>query len=281
MIDWIAEPLSHGTALRALIEVMILGAVSGAVGCWVVLYEISYSAESLAHGLFPGLVGAALLGVPILLGGLVGIIAAALLITLVSRFASDSADTAIAVVVTTLFGLGVLMALSPDSPPGIQELLFGDLLGATDSDLLIAGAIAAVVIAVLWLFHDRLLAIGFDGGSGRAFGLSPGAVTALLLTLVAVTILVGVQGLGNLLVAAILVGPAATARLLTTRLPSMIAVSVAVALVAGVAGIYVSYYAKTAAGASVAGCLVVAYLAAAAISAIPRSRPLEGSSLNP
>ncbi|MDQ2622504.1 MAG: metal ABC transporter permease [Actinomycetota bacterium] len=281
MIDWITEPLSHGTALRALVEVMILGAVSGAVGCWVVLYGISYSAESLAHGLFPGLVGAALLGVPILLGGIAGIIAAALLITLVSRVASDSADTAIAVVVTGLFGLGVLMALSPDSPPGVKDLLFGDLLGATDSDLLIAGAMSATVIAVLWLFHDRLLAVGFDGGYGRSFGISPGVVTALLLTLVAVTILVAVQGLGNLLVAAILVAPAATARLVTTRLRDMILVSVSVALGAGIAGIYVSFHAKTAAGASVAACLVVAYVTVAAISAVSGNRFLRRATLNP
>ena len=281
MIEWVTEPLSHGTSLRALIEVIILGAVSGAIGCWVVLYEISYSAESLAHGLFPGLVAAALLGVPLLVGGAVGIIAAALLIAVASRFASDMADTAIAVVVTSLFGFGVLLALSPDSPPGIQELLFGDLLGATDTDLVVAAGIAAAVIALLWLFHDRLLAIGLDGGSGSAFGLSAGVITAMLLALVAVTILVGVQGLGNLLVAAVLVGPAATARLLTGRLRTMIIISVCVAVVAGIAGIYVSYYARTAAGASVAGCLVIAYLAAAAITAIPRGRPLRGSSLNP
>ncbi len=263
-----------------MIEIIILGAVSGAVGCWVVLYEISYSAESLAHGLFPGLVGAALLGVPILLGGLVGIVAAALLVALVTRLSSDSADTAIAVVVTTLFGLGVLLALSPGSPPGIQALLFGDLLGVTDTDLAVAAGIAFCVLAVLWLFHARLLAVGFDSGSGRAFGLSPGAVTALLLTLVAVTILVGVQGLGNLLVAAILVGPAATARLLTSRLRTMFILSVSIAVAAGIAGIYVSYYAGTASGASVAGCLVLAYLAAAAVNAIPRGRPARATSLS-
>lgn len=266
MIDWIIEPLSYGTTVRALIEVAILGAVSGAIGCWVVLYEISYSAESLAHGLFPGLVGAALLGLPILLGGAVGIVFAALLIAAVNRFASDSADTAIAVVVTSLFGLGVLMALSPNSPPGIQELLFGDLLGATGSGLLVGAAIAAGVISLLWFFHDRLLAVGFDSGSAGALGISSGLVTALLLSLVAVTILAGVQGLGNLLVAAIVVGPAAAARLVTRRFAPMIAVSVIVAVASGIAGIYVSFHAKTAVGASVVGCLVVAYVVCTVIS---------------
>ncbi len=273
MIEWLTEPLSHGTTLRAVIEIAILGAVSGAVGCWVVLYEISYSAESLAHGLFPGLVGAALLGVPILLGGAVGIIVAAVLIAVAGRIATDTADTAIAVVVTSLFGLGVLLALSPQSPPGIQELLFGDLLGTADSDLVIAGVVALAVIGVLWLFHDRFLAIGFDAEFGRALGLSRGLVTTMLLCLVAVTILVAVQGLGNLLVAAVLVGPAAAARHLTDRFATMIGLSVAIAVSSGVAGIYLSFYVKTAAGASVVACLVVAYLACAAFAFLRRRLP--------
>lgn len=273
MIDWITEPLSYGTTVRALVEVTILGAVSGVIGCWIVLYEISYSAESLAHGLFPGLVGAALLGLPILLGGGVGVICAALLIALVNRFAGDTADTAIAVVVTSLFGLGVLMALSPESPPGIQELLFGDLLGATTGDLLVATVIAAAVAGILWLFHDRLLAVGFDGGSARSLGLSPGLFSAMLLSLVAVTILIAVQGLGNLLVAAILVGPAAAARLVTRRFAPMIAVSVFVAVLSGIAGVYVSFHARTAAGASVVGCLVAAYLVCALVSWLRNRKP--------
>lgn len=270
MIEWITEPLSHGTTLRAMIEIALLGTVSGVVGCWIVLYGLSYSAESLAHGLFPGLVAATLLGLPLLLGGAVGIVVAALLIAVVSRLASDHADTAVAVVITSLFGFGVLLALSPETPPGIRELLFGDLLGVTDSDLIAAATIAAAVLAVLWIFHDRLMAIGFDRDFGRSLGLPPGWVTALLLTIVAATILVGVQSLGNLLVAAALIAPAAAARLLTQRFASMALLSVGIAISAGAAGLYVSYYAKTAAGASVAGCLVLAYILCAIISTIAR-----------
>lgn len=273
MIEWITEPLSYGTTVRALVEIAILGAISGAVGCWVVLYGVSYSAESLAHGMFPGLVGAALLGLPLLLGGAVGIILAALLIALFSRFAGDSADTAIAVVVTTLFGLGVVMALSPESPPGIQSLLFGDLLGVDDAQLAVTAAIGFVVLGVLWLFHDRLLAIGFSPDAGPSLGIRSGIITALLLALVAVTVLVGVQGLGNLLVAAILVGPAAAARLVSRRVGPMMLTAVLVAVVAGVAGIYASYYLRTAAGASVVVVLLACYLLAAAAAAMPvRSR---------
>ena len=267
MIDWLIDPLTHGFTVRALIELAMLGAIGGAVGCWVVLYEISYSAESLAHGMFPGLVGAALLGLPVLLGGAAGILLAGLLIVLVRRFSGDSADTAIAVVVTSLFGLGVVMALSPESPPGIRALLFGDPLGVSEGQLLATALLGALVLALLRFGHARLIAIGFDAGSGRALGLSPGLVQLLLLALVAVTVLVGVQALGNLLVAAILVGPAAAARLLTRRIGSMIGISVAIALIAGIAGIYLSYHGRIAAGAAVVVCLVASWLIAATAAA--------------
>lgn len=264
MIDAIFEPLSYGITLRALAEITLIGIVSGAIGCWIVLYELSYSAESLAHGLFPGLVAAALIGAPLLLGGAVGILIAAILVVVAGRMAGESPDTAIAVVITSLFGAGVLMALSPDSPAGLQGLLFGDLLGTTVTDILVAAVIGSAVLVALWLLHERLLAVGFDPGSGPALGVPVGVLNLILLGLVATTILVAVQGLGNLLVAAILVGPAAAARLLTRRVWPMILAAGAVAVTAGVAGIYASYYLKTAAGASVVIALVLCYLLAAA-----------------
>ncbi len=264
MIDAIAEPLSYGFTLRALAEITLIGIVSGAIGCWIVLYELSYSAESLAHGLFPGLVAAALIGAPLLLGGAVGILVASILIVFAGRMAGESPDTAIAVVITSLFGAGVLIALSPGSPAGLQELLFGDLLGTSITDILVAATIGTAVLAVLWLFHERLLAVGFDPESGPALGVPVGVLNLVLLGLVATTILVAVQGLGNLLVAAMLVGPAAAARLLAGRVWPMMLTAAAVAVAAGVAGIYASYYLKTAAGASVVVALVLCYLLAAA-----------------
>jgi ABC-type Mn2+/Zn2+ transport system permease subunit len=173
-----------------------------------------------------------------------------------------SRDVAVAVVVTTMFGLGVLLALSPASPPGIESLLFGDILGPTDADLLAAAALAVLVSAALWLLHGRLLATGFDRTSARALGLGPAAVDAALLLLLSAATVVAVQGLGNLLVVAVFVGPAAAARRLTDRILPMFAIATALALLAGLAGLYLSYYAGTAAGASIALAIVAAYLLA-------------------
>jgi ABC-type Mn2+/Zn2+ transport system permease subunit len=254
------EPLQDEFMRRAIAEIALLGLAGGAIGCWVVLYEFSYAAESLAHSIFPGLVIAALAGIPLLLGATPAILLAAVAIALAARAPGTSRDIAVAVVVTSMFGLGVLLALSPDSPPGIEALLFGDILGPTDADLISAAVLAVAVPASLWLLHPRLLAAGFDPGSASALGLSPARLEAALLAILAATTVVAVQGLGNLLVVAVVVGPAAAARRLTDRIVPMLLLAAAIAVLAGVAGLYASYYAGTAGGASIALAIVGAYL---------------------
>lgn len=257
MIDWLVDPLSDPILRRAALEVVLLGIAGGLLGCWIVFYELAYGAESLSHALFPGLVAAALLGLPILLGGAAGILVAALAVAVAGRVPGVGRDSAVAVVVTTLFGAGALLALSQATPPGLGELLFGDVLGVSDGDLLLAAGLALVVIVALRLLHGRLLAVGFDRTTARSLGASPALADAALLALLAAAILVAVQGLGNLLVVSILVGPAATARLLADRMATMMAWSVGVAVVAGLGGLLVSYHADTAAGASIALATVV------------------------
>ena len=264
MLDWLTAPWSEPVLLRAFAEVALIGLVGGLLGCWLVLYELSYSAESLAHALFPGLVGAALLGVPLLLGGVAGVLVGAVGVVLAGRAPEIGRDTAVAVVVTTLFGAGALLALAPASPPGLEALLFGDVLGVSDVDLVLAGGLALALVGALRVLHERLLAVGFDRPAARRLGVSPVVVDALLLVLLALAIVVAVQGLGNLLVVAVLIGPAATARLFAQRMGPMMAVSCAVAVVAGGAGLYLSYYAGTAAGASIAAVLVACFVAARA-----------------
>lgn len=272
VLDTLADPFSQALMQRALLEVLLLAVVGGTLGCWIVLGELSYGAESLAHGMFPGLVLAALAGVPLLLGGAAGVLVAALAVALAGRVPAIGRDTAVAVAVTTLFGLGALLALSPDAPLGIQGLLFGDVLGTTRGDLLAGAALVAAVLLALRLAHWRLLANGFDRDGAQALGVAPLAVDALLLTLVALAVLVAVQGLGNLLVVAVLVAPAAAARLVTRRLGPMMALAVVLGAVAGIGGLYLSYYARVAAGASIAGLLVAGYLLARLAAATSQLR---------
>jgi ABC-type Mn2+/Zn2+ transport system permease subunit len=254
------EPLQDEFMRRAIAEMTLIGVAGGALGCWVVLYRLSYAAESLAHSIFPGLVLAAIAGAPLLLGGAPAVVVAALAIALAARVPGVSREVAVGVVVTTLFGLGVLLALSPDSPPGIQEVLFGDILGPSDGDLVAAAVLAVLVGIALLALHGRLLAAGFDRAAARSLGAAPAATEVALLVLLGLAIVVAVQGLGNLLVVAVFVGPAAVARQLSDRIGPMIAIAVATAVLAGLAGLYLSYYAGTAGGASVALAIVAAYL---------------------
>jgi ABC-type Mn2+/Zn2+ transport system permease subunit len=256
------EPLQEPFMQRALAEVVLVGIAGGALGCWVVFYGFSYAAESLAHSIFPGLVLAAIAGVPLLLGATPAIVLAALAIALSARIAGVSREAAVAVVVTTMFGLGVLLALSPQSPPGIETLLFGDVFGVNDADLATAAALALLVVAALSLLHGRLLIAGFDRGAARSLGVSPAFADAALLVLLAAGIVVAVQGLGNMLVVAVFVGPAAAARRLSDRMLPMMLLAAVLAVLAGVGGLYLSYYAGTAGGASVALAIVAVYLLA-------------------
>jgi ABC-type Mn2+/Zn2+ transport system permease subunit len=269
--DALSEPWDREIMQRALVEIVLLGAVGGALGCWIIFYSLAYSAESLSHALFPGLALAAVTGIPLIAGAAIGLVAAAVGIVLAGRVAGIGPETAIAIVISSMLGLGVVIALSPASPSGIQGLLFGDILGTSNLDLGLAAGLALVVAVALWALHDELLAVGFERSGARALGGRALLVDAALLMLLALAILVAVQGLGNLLVLAILIGPAATARLVAGRMAPMMALAVALGVACGAGGLYMSYYADTAAGASIAAVIVAVYLLVLCATAAQRT----------
>jgi ABC-type Mn2+/Zn2+ transport system permease subunit len=252
VLSWLLDPFSAPLMQRALAEVLLLAVACGPLGVWIVLYRQSYAAESLAHGLLPGLVIAALLGLPLLLGAAGGVLAAAGAIALAARDERLGGDAAVAVVVTSLFGLGALLALAPEVPPRLGQLLFGDLLGVSRSDLLQAGLIAAAAALALALGHRRLALGVFDPAAARSLGVRPAAAQAGLLVILALCTTAAVQGLGNLLGLALVLAPGAAALNLTRRLPAALGASVALGALAGVAGLVASYHWDVAAGASVA-----------------------------
>ena len=244
--------LDSGLLQRALLEVVVLGAVCGALGVWVLHLRQAYAAESLAHAMLPGLVIAALAGAPLALGALGGVLVAAVLIALAARDTRVGSEIAVGVTVTTAFGLGALLALAPDVPARLGELLFGDLLGTSTTDLAIAAALAALVAAGLGGGHRRLVAAIFDPAAARSLGVRPGRAELALLALMAIVTVAAVQGLGNLLVFALLVAPAAAAIRLGQSVRAQLALGTALGAVAGVLGLVVSAELGLAAGASVA-----------------------------
>ncbi len=251
---------------RALLEAVLLGVACGPLGLWVLAYRQTYAAESTAHAMLPGLAIAAVAGAPLLLGATGGVLAAALLIAAAARDRRIGADLAVAVTITALFGAGILVASRPDAPPDLTGLLFGDLLGVTTGDLVAAGALALATAAVLAALHRPLTAVAHDRQAAQSLHVRPARTEAALLGLLGVALVVAVQGLGNLLVVALLIAPGVAATRLAGRLPVQLATAAAVGAASGAIGVLVSDRLSLAAGASVAltACLIA--LAATALS---------------
>jgi ABC-type Mn2+/Zn2+ transport system permease subunit len=266
------ELLHSGLLQRALAEIVILGAACGALGVWLLHLRHAYAAESLAHAMLPGLVLASLAGAPLLLGAGGGVAVAALLIALAARDTRVGPEVAVGVTVTTAFGLGAVLALAPSVPARLGELLFGDLLGASTGDLVAAGALAALVAGALALGHRSLCAAVFDPVAAPSLGVRPQRVELALLALLAVATVAAVQGLGNLLVFALLVAPAAAALRVGTSVRSQLALAAAFGAGAGVVGLVASAELDIAAGAAVALAAVALYAVAAIARPTPATR---------
>jgi ABC-type Mn2+/Zn2+ transport system permease subunit len=271
VIDALLEPFRSGIGQRMLAELVLLGLVCGPLGVWVLLLRHSYAAESLAHAMLPGLVLAALVGLPLLLGAVAGMVLGAVLIALAARDRRLGGDLAVAVTITALTGAGVLLALAPATPAGLQARLFGDLLAVQAVDIAAAAAVALGGLIALGAAQRPLSLAAFDPAAARALGTRPGRAELALLVVLALTIVAAVAGLGSLLLIAFLLAPAATALRLARRLVPALALAAALAVATGVAGIYVTHYASLAAGASVA--LVAVALFALSLLATASAAP--------
>ena len=256
MLAWLTDPFASPLLQRALAEVLLLSLACGPLGVWVLLYRQAYAAESISHGMLPGLVLAALAGASLVAGAAAGVLVAAAGIALVARDERLGAEIGVAVCVSALLGLGALLALAPESPPRLQELLFGDLLGVTGRDLAVAGALVGGVALALAGGHRSFALVGFDRAAARALGARPARWEPALLAVLAVTTVAAVQGLGSLLLVALVLAPAAAALVLTRRLPAALALAAGLAALSGLAGLLLSYHLEVAAGASVALCAV-------------------------
>jgi ABC-type Mn2+/Zn2+ transport system permease subunit len=252
MLDWLLDPFSGPLMQRALAEVLIVAVACGPLGVWVLLYRQSYAAESISHAMLPGLVVASLAGASLLLGAAGGVIVAAVAIALAGRDERLGGDVGVAVAISALFGLGAVLALSPDVPARLGELLFGDLLGVTGGDLVEAAVLAGGVAVALVLAHRRLALSVFDRAAATSLGARPARWELALLALLAICTVAAVRGLGNLLVVALILAPGAAALNIAPRLPAALALSAALAALAGVLGLLASYHWQVAAGASVA-----------------------------
>jgi manganese/iron transport system permease protein len=251
-VHWILDPLQYDFMWRALVAVVVMGAVTGTIGTWVVLRGLSFMGDAMAHAIFPGIVIAFLLGQSILLGALAFGILTSVAITLLATNRRVTEDTAIGVLFAGTFALGVvLISTSRNFTRDLASFLFGNVLGVTAGDLWTAVVVGGVVVALIALFYKELLITSFDRGGALAIGLPVLWLDLLLFVLISLTIVVSLNAVGNILVVAMLVTPAATARLLTDRLPVMLGLSAGIGATSGVVGLIVSYHVDVAAGGTI------------------------------
>jgi manganese/iron transport system permease protein len=252
IVQWLVEPFAYAFMQRALIEVILMGAVTGAIGTYVVLRGLSFIGDALSHAIFPGVVIAFLLGRSVFLGALAfGLLTSASIVVLATTRRVKE-DSAIGVLFAGSFALGVvLISTTRNYSRDLAAFLFGNVLGVTTTDIALSAAAGGLVLLLLVLLHKELLLVAFDREAAQAMGVPVFWVNLLLLAMISLTIVVSLSAVGNILVVAMLVTPAATARLLTDRLPIMVGLSAAIGAVSGVVGLVISYHANVAAGGTI------------------------------
>jgi len=275
ILDWLLEPFAYEFMQRALAVAITSGVVCGVLSCWLVLIGWSLMGDAVSHAVLPGVVIAYLLGTPFALGALVFGLLAVALIGLVRSTSRVKSDAAIGVVFTTLFALGLVLISVVPSQTDLGHILFGNLLGVSAADLVQVVLLGAFTLAVVLVKRRDLVLYAFDPDHAGAIGLKPRWLGALLLVLLALTVVVALQAVGVVLVVALLIIPGATAYLLTDRFAVMLVLSPAIAVVSAVAGLYASYYLDTASGGMIVltmGALfALAYLFSPSQGILPRS----------
>lgn len=279
LIDRLTEPLSSGLVLRALVVLAIVGIVCGALGSVVVVRGLAFTGEAFAHTVFPGAVVASLLGWSVAAGALVFGLASAALIALAARVDRVGEETAVGVVFVGAFALGVVILATAGGPgQDLESFLFGSPLGVGWGELALTAGAACVALLGLAAIWRPLVMTSYDPSAAAAAGVRTGLVDGALLVLLALAVVIALGAVGNVLVLAMLITPAATARLIARRMLSTAVLAAGLGTLAGVVGLYVSYYAGVAVGGSVvlsATAILVLVVAARAL------RPRGGSDARP
>ena len=246
------EPFEFAFFTRALVAVILIGALCGALGGFVLLRGLSYIGQGLSQSVLGGVAVSMALGLGLYTGAAVATAVATLLIDRVRRRRGLYADAAIGIVTLSLFAVGVAVISANRSREfNVTNVLFGNVLGVKSSDLLLVGAVTAMFFLVLATQYKPLLFTTFDPVVARSHGIRTGLMDALFNLCLAAVVVVSLRVLGVLLIAAALIIPAATARMATRSFAVMLPLSVALGVVGGVVGLYLSYYVDIASGPAV------------------------------
>jgi len=252
LLGWLAEPFAYAFMVRGLAAALIVGVACPVVGTYMVLRGMAFLGDALAHIILPGVVIAFLIGWPLSVGALVVGVAAALGIGALTRRGALREDAAIGVVLAGAFALGIaLLSAQRGYAVDLSHILFGNLLGVSQTDLWQMAGLAGLVLLGVFAFYKEFLVLSFDPVLATTLRLPVGFLHNLLLVLIALVIVASIQAVGVALVLAMLVTPASAASLLTRRLPVMMLLAAGFGAIGAVLGLYLAYYLNIASGPAI------------------------------
>jgi manganese/iron transport system permease protein len=247
---------------KALAIAVMSSVVCGVVGCYVVLRGMAFIGDAVAHAVFPGLAVAFVLQGSLVLGGAVAGIATALMIAVFAQNRRLKEDSLIGVFLVATFALGiVIISQAPGYAGSLQQFLFGSITGIPDRDLYLVGGTGLLILGLVFALHKELVAVSLDREMSRAIGLPVFWLDIVLYVLVTLAVVISLQTIGNILVLALLIIPAATARLLTDRLGVMMLLAPVVGGASAVVGLYLSWSYDTPVGGTIVLVATAAFLA--------------------
>jgi manganese/iron transport system permease protein len=259
-VDWLLAPFELGFQQRALLGGVLAALMASTVGTWLVLRGMSFFGDAFVHGVVPGVAAAVVLDVNPLLGAAVAAAVMVAAIELVQRKTVLGEDTSIGLLFVGMLALGVVIISRMDSYSGsLTSILFGDALGVTGADIVGQAIVLVIVLVISLLLYRPLVALSLSKDKAELLGMKPGLAHAALLVLIALAVIGSYQSVGTLLVFGLLVGPPATASLITKTIRSMMAVAGIIGVIAVWLGLTLSYYLGTAASATMALVPIVAF----------------------
>jgi manganese/iron transport system permease protein len=268
IIEWILEPFRYPFMQTAALAGVLVGVTCALLGVYVVLRRMAFIGDALSHTVLPGLVIAYLNQWNLVGGAIVAGIATALGIGWLSKRREIREDTAIGILFTGMFALGILLMSTVRSFRDFTHMLFGYILGVTDDQLRFIAAVAVFIVLVLFILHKELELTSFDPTYAVTIGMKADMLRYVLLVLMALAVVGAIQAVGVVLTSALLVVPAAAASLLTNRLPRMMLIACVVAVASALAGLIISYRFDVSSGASIVLSCIACFVLAWAVRAL-------------
>lgn len=274
-MEWLFEPLSASFVQRAVIGGVLVAVFCAVVGTWVVVRGMAFLGDAMAHGLLPGIAIASLLGGNLIVGAAVSAAATAAGVSVITRNRRVSQDTAIGLLFVVMLSLGVILVSSAGSfAVDLTGTLFGDVLAVGTDDILVLSIVGVVVLAAAAINHRAFTAVAFNPQKAASLGLHPRRTHFILLCLITLAVAASFQVVGTLLVFGLLIAPPAAALVWAKSIRTVMVLGAAIGSASVIAGLWISWYASTAAGATIALVAALSYFISALASAlIPRTAP--------